>query len=294
MKLTRRESLWMIASVAAAAADGNLEERWQRIARETDGTVGATALELSSGRVASLNGDERFPLASVCKLPIAMHMLALTDEGKFQRDQMIEVLPRDVVKSVSPLAARWPAEKRFRLDEMISLMVARSDNTAVETFFRMEGQAIPARLRSWKIPGIRIDRAESQCRIDQQADVRRFLNDPRDSGTPNGTVKLLARLFGGELLSAASTARMIEILKATTTFPTRLKGLLPPGTIVAHKTGSSSEQRLAVATNDSGVIVFPGGRQLAVSVYIKASTRRDTDRDSIIARISRAAYDAFR
>jgi beta-lactamase class A len=103
MKLTRRESLWMIASVAAAAADDNLEERWQRIARETDGTVGAAALELSSGHVASLNGDERFPLASVCKLPIAMHMLALTDEGKFSRDQMIEVLPRDVVKSVS----RW-------------------------------------------------------------------------------------------------------------------------------------------------------------------------------------------
>jgi beta-lactamase class A len=158
----------------------------------------------------------------------------------------------------------------------------------------MEGPAIPARLRSWKIAGIRIDRAESQCGIDQRADVRRFLNDPRDTGTPNGTVPLLARLFRGELLSAASTARMIEILKAPTTFLTRLKGLLPPGTLVAYKTGSSSEQRLAVATNDSGVTFLPGGRQLAVSVSIKASTRRDTDRDSIIARISRAAHDAFR
>ena len=53
------------------------------------------------GRV-SLNGDERFPLASVCKLPIAMNLLALVDEKRFALNQEIEVLPRDVVASASP------------------------------------------------------------------------------------------------------------------------------------------------------------------------------------------------
>lgn len=43
--------------------------------------------------------------------------------------------------------------------------------------------------------------------------------DPRDTGTPNGTVQLLARLFREELLSRPSTGRLIENLKATTTFP---------------------------------------------------------------------------
>jgi hypothetical protein len=86
----------------------------------------------------SLHGDERFPLASVCNLPIAMHMLALVDDGKFTRRQMIEVPPRDVVRNVSPIAARWPAERHFPLDE--------SDNTAVETFLRMEGASLDAPL----------------------------------------------------------------------------------------------------------------------------------------------------
>ena len=87
---------------------------------------------------------------------------------------------------------------------------------------------------------------------------------------------------------------MIEILKATTTFPTRLKGLLPPGTIVAHKIGSTGTVKgLTAATNDSGVIFLPNGGQLAVSVYVKASTRTDAARDSIIARIARAAFDAY-
>jgi beta-lactamase class A len=125
--------------------------------------------------------------------------------------------------------------------------------------------------------------------------TRRYLDDPRDTGTPNGTVQLLARLFRRELLSKSSTACLIETLKATTTFPTRLKGLLPPGTVVAHKTGSAGPVNgLATATNDSGVIFLSNGRQLAVSVYIKASTLSDAARDSIIARIAGAAFDYYR
>ena len=124
--------------------------------------------------------------------------------------------------------------------------------------------------------------------------TRRYLNDPRDTGTPNGTIQLLARAFRGEDLSKSSTARLIEMLKATTTFPTRLKELLPPGTIVAHQTGSTGTVKgLTAATNDSGVIFLPDGGQLAVSVYVKASTRTDAARDSSIARIARAAFDAY-
>ncbi len=275
------------------------------------------------GQAFYLNGDERFPLASVCKLPIAMNLLALVDEGKFALNQEIEVLPRDVVSGVSPMAKRWPAQRRFPLQEMIELMVAQSDNTAVETLFRIggEGPAMAARFREWKIEGIRVDRSERQCGLDrngitqypppaewtdesiqalmakakpevQYQATKRFLNDPRDTGTPNGTVQLLKRAFGGEVLSKTSTALLIKTMKATTTFPTRLKGLLPAGTVVAHKTGSSGTIRgLTAVTNDSGVIFLPDGGQLAVSVYVKASTRSDSERDSVIARIARAAFD---
>jgi hypothetical protein len=61
--------------------------------------------------------------------------------------------------------------------------------------------------------------------------------------------------------------------------------LLPPGSIVAHKTGSSGTvKRFAAATNDSGVIFLPDGGQLAVSVYVKGSTRSDAARDRVTAR----------
>ena len=38
--------------------------------------------------------------------------------------------------------------------------------------------------------------------------TKRFLNDPRDTGTANGTAQLLARLFKGDVLSKSSTGRM--------------------------------------------------------------------------------------
>ena len=77
-------------------------------------------------------------------------------------------------------------------------------------------------------------------------------------------------------------------MKSTTTFPTRLKGFLPPGTVVAHKTGT-----INVSTNDSGAIFLPDGGQLAISVYVKESTKPDAEKDRIIARIARAAFDAY-
>lgn len=94
--MRRREFLFALGAGAATAASQNVLDKWRRIAATTDGTVGAAALHLNSGQLVSLNGDERFPLASVCKLPIAMNLLALVDEGKFTPDQEIEVLPRDV------------------------------------------------------------------------------------------------------------------------------------------------------------------------------------------------------
>jgi beta-lactamase class A len=325
MKSTRRRYLFSLGASIAAATDRGLVEEWGRIAQATDGMVGAAALDFASRRLVSMNGAAPFPLASVCKVPIAMNILALVDEGKLSPNQQIEVLPRDVWLGVSTIATRWPAQRRFPLSEMIEWMVTESDNTAVETLFRIGGEAaaMAARFRQWNIHGMRVDRSERQCDLDRNGVINypspdqwsdqmlnalkekvtsemrdhatlRYLQDPRDAGTPNETVQLLTRLFRGELLSQSSTARMIEAMQATTTFPTRLKGLLPRGTVVAHKTGSVGPVNgLAAATNDSGVIFLSSGRRIAISVYIKASTRSDDARDSIIARIARAAFDYY-
>jgi beta-lactamase class A len=296
--LKRRECLALLAAGAAVAGDppSPLVREWRQIAATIDGTVGAAALHFTSGFQASLNGSARFPMASVCKLPIAMNMLALVEGGKFYYDDMIDVLPEEVTTDVSPIGERWPRERSFRLDEMLQLMIAQSDNTAVETLYRVGGlpASMSGRLHQWQVEGIRIDRTERQCGRDAQASMRRFLADPRDTATPDATVDFLRRAFRGELLAPASTARLIRMMEATTTGPGRIKGLLPPGTIVAHKTGTGvTAGGLNASTNDVGVITLPQGRgQLAVAFFVRGSHRDQPTRESVIARLANAAYQA--
>ena len=265
-------------------------------------------------------------MASVCKLPIAMNILAMVGEGKLSLKDSIEIPLEDVVPDVSEVAERWLKQKIFPLNELLEWMVAKSDNTAVQTLFRMggAGAGMAARFRQWHIDGMRVDRSERQCNLDAAGvtnippvsewtpgmfdeltgkitpaerlrAMRRFLDDPRDTATPNGTIRLLDKAFKGELLSGQLTARLVEILKATTTGSARIKGLLPAGTVVAHKTGTASKVAgLNGATNDVGVIMLPkGAGTLAIAVYVKGSTRDQDTRDRIIARIAKAAFDSW-
>jgi beta-lactamase class A len=288
MNITRREALFLSTAALSRAADHPLAAEWQKIAGEMDGVAGAAALHIPSGERVAVRGDDHFPLASVCKLPIAMQMFALVAEGKFSLKQAIDIPAEDVVKNVSPIGERWAKRKKWPLDEMVELMIAKSDNTAVQTFFRLGGggEGITARLRGWGIGGVRIDRDERTIGKFAAQDMRRFADDPRDSGTPNSTVDLLHKALYGKILRDDLTKILRADLEKTTTGMGRIPALLPKGTVVGRKTGT-----FAGSANDVGVIRLPKGGELAVAFYTKASTRDLPVREKVIARMAKAAYD---
>jgi beta-lactamase class A len=78
------------------------------------------------------------------------------------------------------------------------------------------------------------------------------------------------------------------------TGPNRIKGLLPKGTIVAHKTGTGgTNDGLTSATNDIGIIYLPNGKHLAVAVFVSDSPADDKTREGVIARIAKASWDRW-
>ena len=79
------------------------------------------------------------------------------------------------------------------------------------------------------------------------------------------------------------------------TSPGRIKGLIPLGTVVPHKSGSSgtNDNGIAAATNDIGLIVFPDGRCVALVVFITESNASDEERDKVIASVARAVWDVY-
>jgi beta-lactamase class A len=101
----------------------------------------------------------------------------------------------------------------------------------------------------------------------------RYIDDPYDGASPAAIASTLARLKRGELLSPASTARLLIIMSDTRTGRNRLRGGLKPGWSLAHKTGTGQILGGAQAGyNDIGVLTAPDGRSYAVAVLIKRTS----------------------
>ena len=74
----------------------------------------------------------------------------------------------------------------------------------------------------------------------------------------------------------------------------RIKGKLPAGAVVAHKTGSSARNYdLIAATNDIGIVTLPNGRHFAIVVFVSDYKGGYERGGNLIAQIARLAWDAY-
>ena len=93
-------------------------------------------------------------------------------------------------------------------------------------------------------------------------------------------------------LSRESQALLLKLMTEAIPGAKRLKGELPAGTVVAHKTGTGGTRNgITSATNDIGIITLPDGRHLAVAAFVSDSAANDDTRDAIVARLAKAAWD---
>ncbi len=115
-----------------------------------------------------------------------------------------------------------------------------------------------------------------------------FEADPRDHTTPLAMLQLLLAIDGGKAMSPESREFLLGVMSRTRTGVGRLKGLMPKGTPVAHKTGTAGG-----IANDVGYITLPDGRRLAIAVFTNSSKTSEADRERAIAEIGRMLFDHF-
>ncbi|HEV2884751.1 MAG TPA: serine hydrolase, partial [Pyrinomonadaceae bacterium] len=117
----------------------------------------------------------------------------------------------------------------------------------------------------------------------------------RNWATPQAAVALLQALHEKRGVSESSQALFLKLMADSRPGAKRLKGLLPAGTIVAHKTGTSgTEKGVTAATNDIGIITLPDGRHLAIAVFVADSPANVETREEVIAKIAKAVWHATR
>jgi beta-lactamase class A len=318
------EAQTTLPASGAAARDASLarlERELERVALVGGGTVGVAAMHLQTGRRVSVRGTERFPMASTYKVPIAVQLFTRVDAGEVRLDEMVPLEPADLHPGSGTLSDLFDKPGvALSVRNLVELMLLISDNTATDLVLDRAGgaRAVTARMRSLGIDGIDVNRPTVELIADwlgiaplpdpatltparfrelseavsdegREAAGRRFDADPRDTATPDGMVRLLERLWRREALGADSTELLLDIMRRCRSGEGRLKGLLPAGTVVAHKTGT-----IGATTNDVGIITLPDGTgEVAIAVFVKGSDRPVPERERAIAEIARSVHDYF-
>lgn len=291
-----------------------------RIASYAEGDIGLAARHLATGAELAHRADEGFPMASTIKVPLALAILELVQQGALSLTQLVPVDPLEMNPS-APIGEEFlhPGVALSVLN-LLEPMITRSDNTATDVLFRLAGgpAAVAAYLARLGVTGITPSRSVRDLLIvlygldpgpaTSLRDALRALSpaelaaaksraqsanpayaaDPRDQATPAGMVELLARLALADGIAPASSELLLAIMSRTTTGIRRIAGRLPPGVTVADKTGSA-----AGTTNDVGILTLPGGARVAMAVYVKNSRLPPAEREAMIAEVARTAYDHF-
>ncbi len=330
---TRRQALRLclllttvlLVSAPAAAQKPDLtklEATVARIAGAARGRMGVALIHLESGATLDVRGDERFPMASIVKLPIAIEVLSQAAARTLTLDRAVWLDANDI-RPCCTLERRHPnGGASLTVSELLELAIIESDNTAADALLDLVGgvNVVQRRLRALRFEKTSVDRTEGQLLLDMAgvmnappteqwtvelqrklvADVdreslrigrARYLTDRRDTSTPNETAQLLGRLQLGDLLPSTETHLLLSTMLHTTTGTRRMRGRLPPETPVAHKTGTT-----AVIVNDAGIITLPADSKIpghiALAVYV-ADGSSIAAMERSVAQVAAAAFEFF-
>lgn len=300
-------------------AQRELDARIRELGRRFNGEVGIAVRDIDDGWLSNWHGDRFYPQQSVSKFWVAITALQRADAGQLDLDRRVTVTRQDLTLFHQPIAGQI-GENGYTttLGALMFRALTQSDNTCNDIVLRHAGGpgAVRAMLERNRLDGIRFGPGERLLQagiaglqwqpafshgnafftarnavpIDRRrAAFERYVDDPVDGATPNGITNGLARLQRGELLSRASTQRLLAIMSQTHTGPNRLRGGLAPGWTISHKTGTGqvlgSEQ---AGYNDIGILHAPDGRNYALAVMIGRTSTPIATRMALMQEVVRA------
>jgi beta-lactamase class A len=264
----------------------------EKTAGPAKGRVGAYAVVLETGESVELDANGQYPMQSVYKLPIAMAVLRQVEEGALKLDQKVRVEKDEYVRAGmrSPLRDKNPKGADVTVEELIRLSIIESDGSASDVLMRLAGGAAAIRdyLTGITIGEVTVANPEKEIGQDWETQYRNW-------ATPEGAAALLRALYEKRGISDQNQKLLLKFMTESVPGAKRLKGMLPPGTAVAHKTGTSGTNAdgVTAATNDIGIITLPTGKRLAIAVFVSDSPADEATREAVIAGIAKAAWDTW-
>lgn len=236
-----------------------------------------------------IRADERIHPASTIKLTLLAEAFHQAQQGKLKLDERVTL--NYTFTSNGPGAPPFtlttnddsettlynrPGDSET-IRELCRLMIVRSSNLATNLLYdRLGVDAINAYMREVGAGDLLLK--------NHLQDIKGFETGKTNLATARALCKLLIPLAQKHLVSKTASEEMIEILRGQE-FNQGIPAGLPPGTPVAHKTGSITR-----IYHDAGIIYPPNNRPPYVLIVLTKGITDMPKAQKLVAEISQRIY----
>ncbi|MEO5760725.1 MAG: serine hydrolase [Vicinamibacteria bacterium] len=255
----------------------------EKIIGEGMGEVSVAYRALDGSEEWMFDVDKTYHAASTMKIPVMVELFQQDAEKKLSLSDQIEV--KNEFKSVvdgSPYSMDFGDDsddtvyknvgKTMTLEDLNFQMITVSSNFATNLLIdRLGVNNVRKTVTSLGAYGVEVRRGVE----DQKAFDQGIINET----TARGLFIALNALANGKAVSKTASARMVDVL-AEQKFNNGIPKGLPPGTRVAHKTGTITK------IHHDAAIVY--GDHPCVLVILTRGIEKEADSDALMARITKA------
>lgn len=217
-----------------------------------DGVLGVAALDLSTGRLFSHNGETVFAQASSIKVPILLELILAERRGEIRFSNRVTLTSKDAAGGDGSLQHRLRKGENLTLtsEELIQAMILESDNTATNRLIDMVGmERVNQTLDYLGLRHTRLRRKMMDAAAVERGD--------ENVSTPVDMVRLMELIHQCKIIDAKGCDQMLGLLKQV---KDEMRAAVPARYQVASKWG-----RVPGVACETG-IVYLHRRPFALSV----------------------------
>lgn len=242
-----------------------LRSELKQIEKAYPAFYGVVVSDPSTGETLAMGADQRFPAASLNKLPVLMALYRAAAAGQVDLDDEISMQASDVQAYGTGVLYTYPIGYTMTLRECATLLIKKSDNTAWKMLDRYLGRdnirtelyRVGARSTEYWIP---------------------------NTTTPDDVLLMLEKISDPSYTTPDLSAEMLDIM-ANTDFEDRLPEPLPGETRVSHKIGYFGS-----TFADAGVVFPAGDASDAYFIVVMASETTELASQAATQEMSLATY----
>lgn len=286
-----------LAPAQAGQAPLALRNRITTLGRQFNGIAGISIVSLRDGWQIDQNAARLYPQQSCSKLWVAIAAMDLVDRGQVRLQDRVTLGLDDLTLFHQPISSKiLGGGTTTTLGDLLFTAITESDNTANDKLMRSIGgpTAVRDMIRAKGLGQIRFYDGERalQSKIAgliwsqsyaigdafykargalplslRKSSFERYIADPYDGAAPHAVALALARLKRGELLSSASTEKLLATMGATRTGGMRVRAALSHGWKWSHKTGTGQVLQGRIGgINDIGILTAPDGTVYTMAI----------------------------